>query len=266
MTDFLQRYGDQLRAAQSDAAGDKAARRPARVARVRAIMLRHPIALAGAVLLISAVPAAALVAPWDPSLSRPGIDAPVSTSPREPDVDASSWLAVLRRPQTAQDRQDSAPVLQNLGAGMRVEGVQTSGIRSLAKGWALVPTTSLATPDGSGAGLCLVDRTGQTCGHLDVIKGKGLVTSFPGRDGTEFAGLVPDGVAKVRFTPVNGQPVETDVTSNFYDLYVDQTSTSPVPVTPPPGYTGPPISAAPGLAKGQLEWLDSSGNVVGPPA
>ena len=77
---------------------------------------------------------------------------------------------------------------------------------------------------------------------------------------------MPDGVAKVRFTPVNGQPVETDVTSNFYDLYVDQTSTSPVPVTPPPGYTGPPISAAPGLAKGQLEWLDSSGNVVGPPA
>src|SRR3954451_25095560 len=101
MTDFLQRYGDQLRAAQTDTAGSRAARRFSRATKLRRILRRHPVALAGTALLITAVPAAAIVAPWQPSLSRPGIDAPVSTSPKQPGADASSWLGVLRRPQTA---------------------------------------------------------------------------------------------------------------------------------------------------------------------
>ena len=96
-----------------------------------------------------------------------------------------------------------------------------------------------------------------------MIKGGGLSTIIAGPDGSEFAGLVPDGVAKVRFTPSTGQPVEADVSSNFYDLHVDQTSAS-VRVTPPSGYTGPPISAPPTPANGRIEWLDSSGTVIGP--
>ncbi|HEX3873023.1 MAG TPA: hypothetical protein VHW26_02680, partial [Solirubrobacteraceae bacterium] len=83
---------------------------------------------------------------------------------------------------------------------------------------------------------------------------------------TEFAGLVPDRVARVLFTPAGGTPIGVPVSSNFYDLDVPGSSAAPKPVTPPPGYTGPTITPAPRPAAGRVEWLDGAGRVIRPEA
>jgi hypothetical protein len=257
MTDFLQRYEEQLRAAQVDAPGE----RPSRAKRLRSVVRRRPIILTGAFLLVMAVPATALVAPWEPSLSRAGLDAPVATSSAQPAEDAESWLGVLRRPQTEEDRRDSAPFLPSVAAGNRVQGVQVDAIRSLSKRWALVPVASLR---GDGPAICIVSSDARACGHLDKIRNGGPLAITNGPDGSDYAGLVPDGVTKARFTPETGDPIEVGVSSNFYELHVDGTSGKFVPVTPPPGYEGPPIPPKPAPVSGKLEYLDGSGKVVGP--
>jgi hypothetical protein len=265
MTDFLDRYSDQLRAAQVARSTAAPSRTAAIAAKFGGMRRGRRVALVLVAVLGAAVPAAAIVAPWQPSLHRPGLDDPVTTDAGTPGSSLSSWLAVLRRPQTEQDRSQSASVLQTVGAGNQVQGVQTAGIRSLAPGWALVPATSLTGSAGAGPALCLVSSEAVTCGHDDAITTTGLLSVSAGSTETTFAGLVPDGVAQVRFTPVGGNPVVADVRSNFYELRFGSTAAS-TPVTPPPGYSGKKIPAPPMPAQGRIEWLDGAGKVVGPTA
>lgn len=264
MNDFFNRYGDQLRASQRDAATLAPAKVRAGLLRLRGLKRRHHVSLGVVAALAVAGPAAAIVAPWEPSLHRSGLDDPVPTSNAPVSTDASSWLGVLRRPQTEQDRTASAPALQVVGAGDLADGVQTADIRTLGSGWALVPATSVqAGSDNRKPGLCLANANQLACGQNDVIKRTGMGGASASSTETQFFGLVPDGVAKVRFMPSTGDAVSVDVSSNFYVLSVAGSSSSG-PVTPPPGYSGPKIAPPPMPLGGQMEWLDDAGNVVGP--
>lgn len=264
MTDFLDRYGEQLRAAQPEAPAHAWAKVRAAVLRFHGLRRRHKVTLGVLAALAVAAPAAAIVAPWQPSLYRPGVDDPVATSDDPVSADASSWLGVLRRSQTAQDRAASAPALRRVGAGDLADGVQTAGIRSLAKGWALVPVTSVKGASGNAKpGLCLANAKQLACGQNDMIKRVGMGGASASPTQTEFIGLVPDGVAQVRFTPLTADPISVDVSSNFYVLTVPGSGSSG-PVKPPPDYNGPKIAPPPMPLGGQIEWLDEAGNVVGP--
>jgi hypothetical protein len=260
VTDFLDRFDDQLRAAQlAHAAANAPASRTLRT-RLRAMRHGRRVALIMMALLVTAVPALAIVAPWKPSLYRPGLDQPVSTA-SSTTVPAASWLAVLRRDQTDQDRSDAAPLLPALAAGNQVQGVQTDSIRTLNKHWALAPVTSLSAPGHATApGLCLVNDDGASAcdWYENRIRNAGIMTESAGSTGTELAGVVPDGVAKVRFTPVGEAPIVVDVTSNFYDIHVAETSKSPAAAAPPAD------SPPPEPVNGRIEWLDSSSKVIGP--
>lgn len=261
MTEVLDRFGEQLRAAQVTAVDspEKQSR-----TRLRHVLRRHRLAAGVVTALAVAAPAAAIVAPWEPSLYRPGLDEPVATSQAPVSDDASDWLAVLRRPQTQQDRDNSAPALRTVGAGDLADGIQTADIRALSDGWALVPATSVRSGDGTtAAGLCLANAAQLACGQNQMIERIGMGGSQASARATEFFGLVPDGVAKVRFTPLNGEPTLVNVTSNFYDLTISGSSTGGK-VTPPPGYQGPKITPPPMPVAGTVAWLDSSGSVVGP--
>lgn len=263
MTHFLDRYGDQLRAAQPDSSAPALARVPVG-GRFRRLRRGQQVALGVVAALAVAAPAAAIVAPWEPSLSRPGLDDPVSTSNEPVSTDASGWLAVLRRPQTDQDRAASTPLLRVVGAGGLADGVQPAEIRSLGSGWALVPATSVKGAAGDAKpGLCLANGKQLACGQNDMIKNIGMGGSSASSTATEFFGLVPDGVAHVRFTPVTGEATTVDVSSNFYVVNVAGSGPSAL-VSPPPGYTGPKIKAPPMPVGGLIEWLDDAGNIVGP--
>lgn len=259
MSDFLDRYGAQLRAAQHEdvSAVGRAVRR------LRGMRRRRALALGAVAALAVAGPAAAIVAPWQPSLSRAGLDEPVATSSAPLDADVSRWLAVLRRPQTAQDRVASAPLLQVVGAGDLADGVQTAGIRALGGGWALVPVTSVKAPAGDGPGLCLANGEQLACGQAEMVNRIGMSGASASRTHTEHFGLVPDGVRRVRFIPAGGDPVSVAVDSNFFLLRVAGSS-SAGSVTPPAGYTGPAIAPPPMPVAGRIEWLDQAGAVVGP--
>jgi hypothetical protein len=213
MTEFLERFGEQLRSAQLSTA--ERPLKPPHTGIVR-VLRRHRIAVGVVAALAVAAPAAAIIAPWEPSLYRPGLDEPVATNNAPVSVDASDWLAVLRRPQTQQDRDTSASALRAVGAGHLVDGIQTAGIRALSDGWALVPATSVQSGPNAAPGLCLANAQQLACGQNQMVKRIGMGGSAASASATEFFGLVPDGVAKVRFTPVDGAPATTDVDANFY--------------------------------------------------
>jgi hypothetical protein len=73
--------------------------------------------LAGLALLVLAAPAAAILQPWDPQASRPGIDPPITSTHTPVVASATDVLAVLRRPQTAADRSAATPLIKTVGAG-----------------------------------------------------------------------------------------------------------------------------------------------------
>lgn len=253
MSDFLDRYGDQLIAAELP---------PAREGRLRSRWSspgrRRGAALAVGALLVVAVPAAAITTPWSPSLFRSGLDNPISTDGGAISAKAGDSLAVLRRPQTATDRNSTAPLVATLGSNHQVQGVQTSGIRAAGKGWAIVPATSVQGKPG----VCLVSREGSTCASDDVVAETGVTTEVADASGTTITGVVPDGVAQVRFTPADGAAVTATVSGNFYELSVPQLAVATT-VAPPPGYTGGEIPAPPTPVRGTLELLDASGAAVG---
>jgi len=250
MPDFLERYGQQLQAARR-----RADRRRARVLRRGTV--------ASLVVVAIAAPAVAVMQPWNPRLGRPRIDGHVSVSRAPVPASARAALAVLRRPQTARDRRLAAPHLRN--ASHEMVGVQVDGIRAVSPAYALVPIKGMRTPlQTLGPMLCLLGGGGSGCNYAKDVARDGVILVSAGfAHGTRFVGIVPDGVARVRFTPVGAAPVVAEVRDNFYALRVPRLG-PPARVTPPKGYTGA-IPSPPEPAHGQLQWLDAAGEVIGPP-
>lgn len=245
--------------------GSTTAEKGKTVSTMRSRRLRLGAVVAGLSLVI-VVPALAGVAPWQPTLRGPA-DGPVATDDSPVSAAAVNSLAPLRRAQTDQDRSDAAPLLTQIGAGNQLDGVQTSGIRSLAPGHALVPVKSLKMGAGKTSQdmMCLAQQDSVACGRDAQIPSKGMVSVSASYTTTTFAGVVPDGVTGIEFTSESGSTVKTDVASNFFTLKVPEAGTSaPTPV--PPGYTGTAktMPGPPLPAKGELHWLNSSGKVVGP--
>lgn len=216
--------------------------------------------------LAIAAPALAITRPWNPVLSRTGIDGPVSTDPSPVISSARKALGVLRRPQTTEDRQRTAPLVKVIGAGNQVAGVQTEFIRSVADRWALVPAKSVTTGPSSTASdqLCLTDGTSIACGPASSVGTTGITALSATTTETRYAGLVPDGVARVRFTTKTGARETAEVASNFFSLNVSEVA-PPRMIDAPPGFEGPSrIPGPPTPVAGTLQWLDRNGRVIGP--
>jgi hypothetical protein len=266
VSDFLDRFGSQLYAAQAPASRRVQGRLARRLGLTSLPRPRRRDVLLAAIVLAVAAPAVALVAPWHPALERSGIDRPVGVDTSPVVASASDALAVLRRPQTEDDRRLAAPLLTTVGSGNQIDGVQTDGIRSLADGWALVPAKSVATGPGKTTSdvICLTNGRAIGCTPADSVSTEGAGFLSASSTSTSLAGVVPDGVARVRFTPDEAPPVEARVTSNFYSLSVRQTAPSAT-VKAPPGYKGPAeIPGPPMPAAGTVQWLDDKGQVIGP--
>jgi hypothetical protein len=208
----------------------------------------------------------AAIGTWKPTLGRPrlGITASIDHTPvAQPVVDA---LAVLRRPQSDRDRELAGPKLRYVGNG--VDRVQIDGVRALSPNYALVPVQQFAPEPGVGPGICLMGSGGAGCAPVATVAERGVSGTSAGQKGTHFVGIVPDGIARVRFTPAAGRPIQATVTENFYELRYGHVA-PPTRMTPPSGWKGPvgddgKIEGGPMPARGRLEWLDASGKVVGP--
>ncbi len=260
MTDFLDRLGDHLQVAELAPAGATTPRRTRRRKSVWAI---------GLAAFAIATPAVAVMRPWEPELGRPAVDGPVTSSNAPVPKVAEDSLAVLRRPQTAADRANATPLLRVLTP--QFSGVQTDGVRSVADGWALVPVNAVQSADGSVRDyLCLVDQSGTSCGAVSELNQQGVSSMRVGdKIGTQIAGVVPDGITTVRFTPADGgAPLEAKVNaSNFFALSIPSAKTLPPADAPPEITQKTGAKTVPGgfePAHGTLEWLDADGRVQGP--
>jgi hypothetical protein len=230
----------------------------------RGAMPRRALAVGVATCAIAA-PALAVTQPWQPEVGRPGIDPPARLSAAGPSKVAQEALAILRRPQTAADRSATAPLLRGVVGG-QVDGVQTDGIRSLASGWALVPAETVETGPGrvSRDQVCFTDGDTLTCGPAARLRAAGVMGSEATQTATTFTGVVPDGVAAVRFDPQVGAARQAPVQGNFFVLEVDEVA-PPRMIKAPEGHNGPAEIPAPPLPPaGELQWLPGNGEVVGP--
>ena len=260
MADFLDRYGEQLQRARR--------RRRRRAARVSLLAVAAPVAAALVIFLAPSErdierPAAPPTSTWTPKVGRPKVGLPATIDRTPVSRDASDVLAILRRPQTARDRKLAAPRLRH--AGGAVDGVQVDGVRALNPRYALVPVTEMG--DRAGPALCVMGSGGAACAPVASVREHGVTMISGGHGETRYVGVVPDGVAAVRFTPDGGRPVVVAVRENFYELRIS-ISAPPGRVNPPKGFTGPVgkdgrIVGPPMPAQGKLEWLDAGGNVIG---
>jgi hypothetical protein len=255
--DFLDRYGQQLAAAQL---------RPRRTLRSRVRPARRTLLISLGVLAIAA-PAVAVVRPWEPTLGRPGVDdGSATTSSAAAPLSARDVMAVLRRAQTADDRAKAAPLLRTVDA--QFTGVQTNSIRALRDGWALVTTASVAAGPGRSLddALCITDGEGIACGSASAVRDRGVSMIAASATATTVVGLVPDEVARVRFTPSQGRASTVEASSNFFSLSVPQTKPRDMIAAPKDeSWTGPTMIEGPPMpVAGTLEWLAADGRVVGP--
>lgn len=262
MPDLLERYGEQLRLAEQRHFGARAVARSPR--RRRPAGRRGLLALLGALLI--AGPAAALVGRWDPTVGRPGIDEPVVAPSSAPYSSAAMVsFAVLRRKQTQRDRDIAEPLLRALGHP--VGGVQLDGVRALADGWILAPASTVDTGRHTSTNqLCITDGTVIACSDARRADDAGVSVTAANAHQTTIAGLVPDRVARVRFTTTNATRVTADARNNFYSLAVNETMpTRMIPAPKARTYTGPArIPSPPTPIGGALTWLDADGQVIGP--
>jgi hypothetical protein len=257
VSDFLDRYGEQLHAAQLGGH---------RLRWARACSARRTLLISLGALAIAA-PAVAVVRPWEPTLGRPGVDegAATTTTAAAPAA-ARDVMAVLRRSQTANDRAKATPLLRSVDA--QFTGVQTESIRALRDNWALVPAASVATgPDRTlENALCITDGEGTACGPANAVRDRGIHMISSSATATTVVGLVPDGVTRVRFTPAKGRAATVTAGSNFFSLSVPETQArDTIPAPDDKSWTGPAkIEGPPMPVEGSLEWLAADGSVVGP--
>jgi len=256
MGDFLDRYGEQLahagRALKATSAGERPRRR---------WRSRRTAALMVAVVTI-ATPALAATQPWRPLLGRPALhDTPVGTSDSSPPSDQLAVLGVLRRAQDAQDRSHTArTLLANLG--VEETGVRTQSIRLLISPGGdeavLVSAEKTVNPAGDvtyANPLCLVFEHGGTCSSTKAL----LAGRFVVIAGNHEFGVVPDGITSVVLHYPGDQTRTAAVRENFFEV-----SDAPVITR---SITAPGVSAQP-LVVGMsptVQWLDSTGNSIGPP-
>jgi hypothetical protein len=200
---FLDRLEQQLVAAEHALA---AAARP-RVARWTPPK-RLLIALAA---LIVAVPAVAATQPWQPILGRPALhDTPSGTSNTPVPADALALLAVLRRPQNAQDRGPTATALLR-SVGQEFAGVRPASVRLVTVfpgHHALV--LSATTGGGISQPVCLVFSDGGLCGGAHALRTSGIAMTA----GPSIRGIVPDGVVRVSADFGHGQILTANVSDN----------------------------------------------------
>src|SRR4051794_5570136 len=131
MTDFLDRYGEQLRWARK--------RRRRRLTGVSVAAVVVPVAVVGILLAVAsappdverpAQPPTATPPPtsgtWTPKVGRPkqGLPASIDHTPVSPA--AVGAFAVLRRPQTERDRRLAKPHMRS--AGGMIIGIQVDGV------------------------------------------------------------------------------------------------------------------------------------------
>lgn len=266
MAEFLDRFGQQLYESQGSAVAGRRARAHRRFWALSRLKLGRRGLLIPVAVLAVAVPAVAVIAPWRPTLERTGVDQPVAVDSSPVAGSASGVLAVLRRPQTDRDRTLTAPLLTTVGAGNQIDDVQTDGVRSVASGWALVPAGSVVTGPAHTTSdmICLTDGGGIGCSPASSVGTQGITVLSASKSRTDLAGIVPDGVSGIRFTPEDGPPVRVDVTTNFYSLSVPATGHAGT-IKAPSGYPGPAAIPGPPMPmRGTVEWLDSGGHVVGP--
>jgi len=258
---------DQFRAELLDAAQHRRPQpasqhlHPTRARRPRRARRGLAIALAA---LVVAVPALAVTRPWSPVLGRPDVDGRSPSASSAPVIsDARKVLAILRRPQTAHDREVARPLLRMLSP--QTDQVQTSSIRALAPGVALIPIGALRLSPGHPERdqLCVVSKAMIGCNPASLASTQGVGYRLGGPAGTRLIGVVPDWVARVRFTPKGGAPAEVSVASNFYRISVPQFQRG-WRVPPPPGSGRRPSRLPPQPANGVVQWLDVHGAAVGP--
>ncbi len=251
MTDFLDRYGEQLVAAERSLSRARTVPRGHRRRTRRAAML----ALAAMAIV---VPALAATQPWRPILGRPRLHSvPRGISLTGAPRDQLAGFAVLRRPQSVQDRGPIARALLR-SLGPEQGGVRLSSARLLTgangRHALLISTASAGLPDGPAADkvtneLCLLLVGGGLCaGDSPVLFAHGLLGSGPG-----VFGLVPDGVASVVLRFQDGRSYRTAVRQNFFwvtDTPTEERKTGNVaPLRLPE-----PLKS--------IQWLDRAGHAI----
>lgn len=245
---------------------DGAAARPQASATRRLVHSnRAKFALAGIVLLGGAAPVAASQI-WQPETARPNIDRPVASSSAPISAEGTSVLAVLRRPQTAQDRADAGSRLRAVGLGNQIEGLKLGAVRALPHSWALAPVDSVQVGPAKVAHdqLCITDGSIIGCSPAAGTAAHGTAITRAIGSQSQFVGIVPDGVARVRFLGTDGTTAEAPVEANFYSFSVDGLA-PPRKVPPPPDSSQTaPVDGPATPAEGEIQWLDAGGGVVGP--
>jgi hypothetical protein len=249
---FLDRLEQQLVAAEHALA--------AAAARPRVVRWTPPkrllIALAA---LIVAVPAVAATQPWQPILGRPGLhDTPSGTSKTPVPADELALLAVLRRPQNAQDRGPTATALLR-SVGQEFTGVRPASVRlvTVSPGHhALV--LSATRGGGISQPVCLVFSAGGLCGGAHALRTSGIAMTA----GPSIRGIVPDGVVTVTADFGHGRVLTADVHDNVYWLTGAPTTRRAFPAPQRPGARRlPPMRMTSPFT---LRWLNAQGRTIGP--
>lgn len=226
----------------------------------------RPAALVAVGAVLIAGTALAATQPWAPVLGGQDRGHP-TVSPGAPPDDQTSVLAVLRRPQTDQDR--SSAVQRDLRLiGQQEHGVQTRYIRYLAPGLdgsaiVLVPSERFAD-EAAGSGSPTVDAplcvfypiaaasSGPPAGGAfpcwtgrDIRAGRATAEAAPTTDHLHLFGLVPDGVKTVVAHFSDGSTATASTSSNFFDVPLgDNQQSSPA----------------------TIQWRAADGSPVGPPS
>jgi hypothetical protein len=244
---------------QLSRAAEKLAQREARRSRrnrIAALAIGGTLALGGVGAAASTI--------WRPLLGDEQRGRPEASVSRPPDEQLSRF-AVLRRPPTSADRDQSAREALSLLSPANVEGVRTAFVRVVAepKGRDVVLIPAVAAGKKTDV-LCLFVKDAADGGGLgcfdgaDIRTGQGVVQMGDGPDrligppkrsgerseivrvspGSAFLtsyGLVPDGVARVR----QGE-VEVPVRDNVFHIRSKEAL----------------------AVKQRIEWLDTDGNLV----
>lgn len=218
------------------------------------------LGLIGIAAFACAAPAVAAVQPWQSAQ-----ETPPATASGDPGAVARDALSVIGRPQTDADRA-FAPALTK-GANAQLQDPDMGSLRAVGGGAAVIAAKLSDPVRGITEQVCLIvgDLTG--CASAGSFPATGLQVRSANGDGvTRVVGLVPDGVAKVRFVPTDGPAVTAPVTNNHYSLKVvnEQPALTPTSVSSP--VAGAPTTPPPTPVTGTAEWLDRSGAVVGPKA